>query len=145
MKAHVFSRRVLQNQEVFESGKCLTYKDIPTLSNVIIFTKNKRTFTEEELLLKISFLQLLFDKKVFLVVGFKHNQTLKRIPVGGFVTIRKNLVFFLDFFFHTFVKEKENFFLIKSKFYVFRFLFKEKKISLRHFFRYSLYLFKHNF
>jgi hypothetical protein len=115
MKAHVFSRRVLQNQEVFESGKCLTYKDIPTLSNVIIFTKNKRTFTEEELLLKISFLQLLFDKKVFLVVGFKHNQTLKRIPVGGFVTIRKNLVFFLDFFFSHICEGERKFFFDQIK------------------------------
>merc|ERR1711988_709036 len=102
-----FSRRTLQNQEIFESGKCSTFRDIPFLCNIVIFTKNKQTFTEEELLLKISFLQLFFDKKVFLLVGFKNNQVLRKIPVGGFITIRKNLAFFLDFFFQTFEKKKK--------------------------------------
>jgi len=145
MNGHALFKRLIQNQEIFESGSCKTFKDIPCLKGVLIFTKNKKSFSEEDLLLKVSFLQLFFDKKVFLLVGFKNNQVFKKVPIGGAITLRRNLSFFLDFFFHTFVKKKEDIFLIKSKFYVFKFLFKEKNPLLKHFFKYSLYLFRYNF
>lgn len=78
MKIQVLSRRLLQSQETFESGKCSTFDNVPYLSSIVVFTKNKKTSTEEDLLLKISFLQLFFNRKIFLLVGFKNNQVLKK-------------------------------------------------------------------
>jgi hypothetical protein len=65
MKTHLYHKNLLYNQEIFETGKCPTHKDIPQLKNLVLFTKNKQTNSEENLLLKMILFQLVFGKKIF--------------------------------------------------------------------------------
>lgn len=140
MKSHLYHKYFLCNQEIFETGKCSTYNDIPQLKNLILLTKNKQTNNEEILMLKIILFQLVFCKKAFILIELKNDLTFKKLPIGGFVTLRKNLGFFLDFFFHTTLKKRFELFFVKTKPFFVKFLFTKQSYLIKHNFRYLFIL-----
>jgi len=83
-----------RNQELFETGNCVQYKDIPQFKKVVVLTKNKKSLTEEGLLLKLSLLQLLFNKKAFILIDKKTHKTSRKLPIGGFLNIKKHSDYF---------------------------------------------------
>jgi len=133
MKASFFLKKLLLNQEICETGKNLIFNDLLILKSITVFIKNKKCCNEEYLLLKVSLLQLLFYKKIFFLISFKNSQLLNKFPIGGFMTLRKNLDFFLDIFFKTFFKKYNSFF--KHDFFFLKLVFIRKSVLIRHFFR----------
>lgn len=141
MKTHLYHKRLLHNQEIFETGSCQKFSDIPQIKSLIILTKNKKTNTEENLLLKLALLQLFFCRKAFILIGSKNSLTLKKFPIGGFLTLRENLIFFLDLFFHTTLKKIFHNLSTKVQPFHLKFIFNKRSKLIKHSFRYSLFLF----
>jgi len=141
MKMQFFSSFSLVNQEIFETGQCSKVESVLSLKSIVISTKNKKMLGEEGLLSKICLLQFIFYNKAFILTGFKKNQILKNFPIGGFLTIRKYIRGFSEFFLNGTLIEKN--WQMSSIYYpfFFKFMFKNAQKLFTHFFRYSLYLF----
>ena len=139
MKTHLHLKNLLKNQEVLESGKCLNFCGIPCLNNIIICTKKNTISNEKFIYLKSILFQLFFGLKPFILVSF-NNFILKKFPIAVFITIRKTLNYFLDYFFHMVLSHTNKMLLLKSKSSFFKLIFKKNNNLISHFLRYSLYL-----